>query len=124
MWDWQGDEIVLRRMITRGARCGCQCLQIFEYHPHLFSPKRIHHRNPQLTFNLLPLTILARPLLLSMEPQILEQKDLPVFTVLDGLFGLFAYAVRQEGHGLGEEFGELVRLRSRSEMVAGCINSV
>ena len=59
-----------------------------------------------------------------MEPQILEQKDLPVFTVLDGLFGLFAYAVRQEGHGLGEEFGELVRLRLRSEMVAGCINSV
>jgi hypothetical protein len=48
----------------------------------------------QLTLNLLPLTILARPLLLSMEPQILEQKDLSIFTVLDGLLGLLAYAVR------------------------------
>lgn len=51
-------------------------------------------RDSLLTLNLLPLTILARPLLLGMEPQVLEQKDLPIFTVLDGLLGLFAYAVR------------------------------
>jgi hypothetical protein len=46
-----------------------------------------------------------------MEPQVFQQEDLPIFTVLDGLLGLFAYAVGQEGHRLGEEFGELVGLR-------------
>lgn len=96
--------------MMRAARCGCQYLQLRQCPPYPVRPNEIHHRNTQLTLNLLPLGILARPLLLGMEPQVFQQKDLPVFTVLDGLLGLFAYTVGQESDGLGEEFGELVGL--------------
>lgn len=46
-----------------------------------------------------------------MESQVLEQKDLAVLAVLDGLLGLLADTVGQEGDGLAEKLGELVGLR-------------
>jgi hypothetical protein len=41
------------------------------------------------------------------EPQVLEQEDLAVLGVLDGVLDLFSDTVREEGDGLREEFFKL-----------------
>lgn len=59
------------------------------------------------TLGLLALGVLAASLLFGVESQVLEQEDLAVLAVGNGLLNLGANTVRKEGDGLGEEFLEL-----------------
>ena len=54
--------------------------------------------------------VLAATFLLGVESKVLEQKDLALGSVLDGLLGLGANTIRKEGDRLAKELGQLVGL--------------
>lgn len=63
-----------------------------------------------VSLDLFALRVLAATLLLGVESKVLEQKDLALGSVLDGLLGLGTHTVRKEGDRLAEQLGELVGL--------------
>lgn len=73
-------------------------------------------RDRRRTLGLLSLGILAASFLLGVEPQVLQQEDLPILCVLDSVLDLFPNTVGQESNGLGEEFFQLLGLE---EMTCG-----
>ena len=77
-----------------------------------------------LTLDLFTLAILGATLLLGVESEVLEEEDLAVLAVLDGLLGLGTDTVREESDGLAEQLGELVGLQRSSESVSEVWHSV
>lgn len=68
----------------------------------------------RLTLGLLSLSVLGGTLLLSVEPQVLEEEDLSVGTSLDGSLSLGSNTVGEEGDGDREERLELGGLDGRT----------